>query len=136
MPAKYNNLTITKKFLDENPRAVFVFGDNLMRTGYGGAAKLRDHYHSYGFITKKAPNNNDSSFYKVKDYVLIFMAELIKLREMVQENPFKTFYISQLGSGLANKYRIWEEIIKVGLEKNLGEYNNVVFLWEKDVDFF
>ena len=134
MPAIYKNFNVTKKFLDDNPRAIFVFGDNLARKGHGGAAALRDHPQAYGFITKKAPNNSNSSFYKVENYLCIFMIELIKLRELIRETPFNTFYISQLGAGLANKYHIWEEIIKAGLEKNLSEYNNVVFLWCEEVD--
>lgn len=51
--AKYENFIVTKQFLDNNPNAIFVFGDNLLRVGYGGAAILRDHPQTYGFITKK-----------------------------------------------------------------------------------
>lgn len=128
--AKYENFIMSKNFLDENKRAIFVFGDNTIRQGYGGAAALRDHPQSYGFITKKFPDNQDSSFYKPNEYSIIFFDELVKLRENIQNEPFKTFYISQLGGGLANKYYIWENIIKQGLEKNLKDFPNVVFLWE------
>ena len=120
---------MTKEFLDSNPKAVFVFGDNTIRQGYGGAAILRDHPQSHGFITKKYPDNEDESFYQPKEYAGVFFDELITLREKIQEEPFKTFYISQLGGGLANKYKIWENIIKKGIEKNLQEFSNVVFLW-------
>jgi hypothetical protein len=127
----YQNFIMTEEFLDSNPKSVFVFGDNTIRQGYGGAAILRDHPQSYGFITKKYPDNKDESFYHPKEYAGIFFDELIKLREEIKEKPFKTFYISQLGAGLANKYNIWENIIKNGLEKNLQEFPNVVFLWEQ-----
>jgi hypothetical protein len=43
----------------------------------------------------------------------------------------KTFYISQLGGGLANRFHIWERIVKKGLEKALSQYENVVFLWDE-----
>ena len=69
---------ITKKFLQENPNVIFVFGDNLLRKGKGGAAKLRDEPNTYGFITKKAPNNQDSSFYRPIEYRYIFEEELRK----------------------------------------------------------
>lgn len=129
--AEYKNFLMTKEFLDSNPKAIFVFGDNTIRQGYGGAAILRDHPQSYGFITKKYPDNEDKSFYQPKEYAIVFFDELVKLREKIQDDPFKKFYISQLGGGLANKYNIWEKVIKNGLEKNLQEFPNVVFLWEK-----
>jgi hypothetical protein len=129
--AEYKNFIMTKEFLDNNPKAIFVFGDNTIRQGYGGAAILRDHPQSYGFITKKYPDNKDESFYQPKEYAIVFFDELVKLREKIQDDPFKMFYISQLGGGLANKYNIWEKVIKSGLEKNLQEFPNVVFLWGK-----
>jgi hypothetical protein len=129
--ATYQNFIMTEGFLNSNPKTVFVFGDNTIRQGYGGAAILRDHPQSYGFITKKYPDNEDESFYQPNEYAGIFFDELVKLREEIKEEPFKTFYISQLGGGLANKYNIWEKIIKNGLEKNLQEFPNVVFLWEQ-----
>ncbi|NBO22124.1 hypothetical protein EBU94_02125 [bacterium] len=98
--ATYQNFVMTKKFLDENPFSIFVFGDNTLRLGYGGAAILRDHPQSYGFITKIYPNNNDISFYKPKDYAIVFFDELLKLKEKIKDDPFTTFYISQLGAGL------------------------------------
>jgi hypothetical protein len=50
--AIYKNIKITQEFLDTNPNAYFIFGDNLERWGHGGAARLRDHPHAIGFITK------------------------------------------------------------------------------------
>jgi hypothetical protein len=129
--ARYENFIMSEDFLDKNKRAIFVFGDNTLRQGYGGAAALRDHPQTYGFITKKYPDNHDTSFYKPEDYNSIFFDELIKLRVLISDEPFKTFYISQLGAGLANKYNIWEKVIKEGLENNLQQYPNVVFLWEQ-----
>ena len=128
--ARHENFIMSGDFLDKNKRAIFVFGDNTLRQGYGGAAALRDHPQTYGFITKKYPDNHDTSFYKPEDYNSIFFDELIKLRVLISGEPFKTFYVSQLGAGLANKYNIWEKVIKEGLEKNLQQYPNVVFLWE------
>ena len=129
--ARYENFIMSKDFLDKNKRAIFVFGDNTLRQGYGGAAALRDHPQTYGFITKKYPDNHDTSFYRPNEYSPIFFDELVKLREYIRDEPFKTFYISQLGAGLANKYYIWENIIKQGLGKNLKDFPNVVFLWEE-----
>jgi len=129
----YKNITVTHQFLDENPNYYFVFGDNLMRDGYGGAAILRDHPHSIGFITKKYPDNKDSSFYKPEEYLGVFFEELEKLNKIIEKRPDKKFYISQLGGGLANKYYIWEKLIRHNLVKKLENYNNVIFCWEESL---
>ena len=130
--SKYENIQITKSFLDSNPNAYFVFGDNLERMGYGGAAVLRDHPHSIGFITKKFPDNKDSSFYRPEEYSAIFFEELKKLKNIIQQRPNKTFYISQLGGGLANKFFIWQKLIRHNLVKELENLDNVVFCWSDD----
>lgn len=127
--AGYEDIEITEEFLDKNPNAVFVFGDNLERRGYGGAARLRDHTRAIGFITKKSPNNRDESFYKPEEYSPVFFEELEKLKRTIQKDPDKTFYVSQLGGGLANKYNIWNNTIKINLIKHLEYLENVVFLW-------
>jgi hypothetical protein len=132
--AKYENFIVTKQFLDENPNAVFVFGDNLRRVGYGGAAALRDHPQTYGFITKKNPDNMDESFYRPESYNIDFLVYAVELQLFIEKNIDKTFYISQLGGGLANRYKIWEKVLKPGLEKYFSRYDNVVFLWDKEID--
>lgn len=121
------NLEITKEFLDQNPNAIFVFGDNLTATGTGGAAKLRGHAQTYGFITKKLPTHDDDAYYTVDEYRHVFPHELWKLRYHISRFPHKTFYISKLGAGLANKHGIYESIIQEGLEV-LREHPNVVML--------
>lgn len=132
--AKYENFIITKEFLDKNPNAIFVFGDNIRRTGYGGAAILRDHPQTYGFITKKNPDNMDESFYRPESYAIDFLVYAVELQLFIEKNLDKTFYISQLGGGLANRYKIWEKVIKPGLIKHFSHYDNVVFLWDKEID--
>jgi hypothetical protein len=129
--AKYQDIQITKYFLDNNPDAYFIFGDNLERKGYGGAAALRDHPHSFGFITKKFPDNRDTSFYDKEEYKEVFFEELYRLAKIVEKRPEKTFYISQLGGGLANRYQIWENLIKDNLVRTLSNFDNVVFCWKE-----
>lgn len=130
--AKYSNFIVTKEFLDENEDAVFVFGDNTIRQGYGGAAILRDHPRAYGFITKKYPDNRDESFYRPEEYQVNFLASAVELMLFIEQNIDKTFYISQLGGGLANRYKIWEKVVRSGLVKYFSKYENVVFLWDEN----
>lgn len=124
-------MQITKSYLRENPDHIFVFGDNLKRRGYGGAAKLRDEPNTYGFITKKAPNNSKGSFYKPEEYEEKFETELRRLIKEIEANPDKLYLISKLGGGLANKYGIWQKVIRPGLTK-LENYNNVKFLFKEE----
>lgn len=55
--ACYQDIQITDQLLNNNPNALFVFGDNLIRKGYGGAAALRDHPQAFGFVTSKSSFN-------------------------------------------------------------------------------
>jgi hypothetical protein len=128
--AIYKDIKITQEFLDNNPDTYFVFGDNLERWGHGGAAKLRDHPHAIGFITKKFPDNKDNSFYKPEEYSSVFFEELEKLKRIIEKRPDKTFYISQLGGGLANRYYIWQKLIRHNLVRTLEKFKNVIFCWD------
>lgn len=124
LPAGTN---IDATFLDNSPRSIFVFGDNIIRKGTAGAAKLRYHPRSYGFITKKLPNNDDTSFFRPVEYRPLFNKELHELMELIVFNPDNIFLISKIGAGLANRYGIYEQIIQPGLE-TLRRYSNVVLL--------
>jgi heme oxygenase len=128
--AIYKNILINQYFLDSNPNAYFIFGDNLIREGCGGAAALRYHPHAIGFITKKFPDNKDESFYKPEEYSPVFFEELKKLKTLIQKKPDKIFYISQLGGGLANRYFIWQKLIRHNLVRELGDLDNVIFCWD------
>jgi hypothetical protein len=132
--AIYKNVTITHEFLDMNPNAYVIFGDNLIKKGFGGAAKLRDHPHAIGFITKKFPDNKDESFYRPEEYSPVFFEELEKLKVLIKRKPDKTFYITQLGGGLANKFRIWQKLIHHNLVMALEQFDNVVFCWKDNLN--
>jgi hypothetical protein len=132
MPAKYEKIIVTEEFLNKDPNAFFVFGDNLQHVGTGGAAALRGHPRAIGFVTKKAPNNQSGSSFTADEYRKVFFGLLDQLKDHIQKNPGWKFYISKLGAGLANKHRIWELIIKHNLEQELTEFDNVVFCWEKE----
>lgn len=119
---------ITEDDLDDHPDWIFIFGDNTIRRGYGGAAKLRDHAQSYGFITKKFPDWKDSSFYTPEEYTPVFEVEYAKLVALIEANPTKMFIVSKLGSNLANKFGIYEAIIRDRLLELKETYGNVVLM--------
>lgn len=122
-------MLITKDYLRKNPNHIFVFGDNKLRKGLGGAASLRNEPNTYGFITKKYPDDRDGSFFKPDEYAPIFNKELSTLERAIMGAPNCLWLISPLGSGLANKYRIWEEIIHRELNKLPSRHHNVRLLF-------
>jgi len=84
-------LKITAKYLKDHPDQIFVYGDNTTRKGKGGAAALRDEPNSYGFITKKHPNNREGSFYKPDEYCIIYQEEISKLKRLIESSPRNNF---------------------------------------------
>lgn len=121
-------MIVTKEYLIKNPNHIFVFGDNIRRKGKLGGSILRDMYNTYGFVTKKSPNNRPDSFYTPREYLNVYNREIKKLAKLIKLSPNETFLISKLGGGLANKYRIFEEIIEPRIKRDLS-YPNVEFLW-------
>lgn len=121
-------LQVTTQILTENPNWVFVFGDNTLRRGIGGAAKLRYHPQAYGFITKKYPTYEIGAFYTPQDYVDVYKHELQALKTKIEKETDKIFLISLIGAGLANKFKIFEKVIQPSIKEELN-YPNVRFLW-------
>ena len=122
-------IIITKDYLKSHQNEIFVFGDNTLHQGKGGAAALRNESNVYGFITKRYPNNDDKSFYKPVVYAEIYAIEIDKLKNAIESNQDKIFLISKLGAGLANRYNIFEKVIAKFIKNDLSAYKNVKFLW-------
>lgn len=120
---------ITLSFLRENRNCIFVYGDNTIRKGCAGAAKFRHEPNTYGFITKKLPSQKSEDFFKPQEYRRVFDQELSRLIQLIESSPGDLFLISKIGSGLANKYKIWENVIEPKIQV-LKKHANVNFLWE------
>jgi hypothetical protein len=58
----------TTQTLERHPRLIFIFGDNDVGRGIGGQAIIRGRENAMGLPTKRAPNNNESSFYNDKNF--------------------------------------------------------------------
>lgn len=95
--------------------------------GHGGAAALRTHPQTYGFITKRYPGRKASDYFTPEEYESIFEVEFAKLCTLIEANPHKQYIVSKLGSNLANRFGIYEAIIKDKLE-TLSTYLNVVLM--------
>lgn len=129
IPFHLSNLIITDQFLNSHVTCRFIFGDNIIHKGFGGAAKLRNHPQAIGFITKKYPNNKIESFFTIDEYLPIFNQEKMKLEYLITSKSHLYFLISKLGSGLANKNHIFENIIEPWLLSLEHKFKNVSLLF-------
>ena len=120
---------VTIDFLNDNPNVFFVFGDNLVHRGKGGAASLRDLSNTIGFITKKYPNNDINSFFKPDEYYPIFNQECAKMCDLMSRYQNHYYLFSKLGAGLANKFCIFEKLIEPWLLSLETKFVNCALLF-------
>lgn len=60
---------VTREDVRAETEKIFLFGDNLKQTGYGGQAKeMRGEPNAVGIPTKKEPANNQTSFFTDKEF--------------------------------------------------------------------
>jgi hypothetical protein len=60
---------IKRSDLQDNPNVLYVFGDNLGSTGYGGqAAEMRGEPNAIGIPTKLMPSMSENAFFTDKNY--------------------------------------------------------------------
>lgn len=102
-----------------NSDAIWVFGDNLKRTGYGGqAAVCRGLPNTIGIITKLRPDNKQSAFArddKFFDWVEIIKADIDKIEKRILQGK-KVYIMNGIGTGRARMPetapKIFEYLVK------------------------
>lgn len=95
---------ITRKYIQDHPHVLFVFGDNDKRYGLGGMAKeFRGEPNTIGIRVKKAPSMGKGSFYTDDEFELNcskIIFDLIRVEKIV--DYYQGVYIpSGIGEGLA-----------------------------------
>lgn len=115
----------TRELIRTNPDALFVFGDNMYRAGYGGqAAQARNEPNTIGIPTLWAPNHpfTDADWDNpiVQGRIIASTGELVH----ALDNNVHVFWPSDgIGTGFANLAnnapRIWRELeaFRLGLFK-------------------
>ena len=98
----------------ENPECVFVFGDNILRTGRKGqAAAMRGEPNAIGVITKRHPSMEPGSFLTDtnKNWHRV-LDDLCRIEEALQAG--KTVYVPAdgIGTGLAKMQEYAPRIFK------------------------
>ena len=84
--------------------AIWVFGDNLQRAGYGGqAAACRGLRNTIGIVTKLRPDNKQSAFMtddKFLEWDVIIKQDTDKIERQLLRGK-KVYIIKGIGEGLA-----------------------------------
>lgn len=96
---------ITRKYVRANPDKIFLFGDNLLRTGYGGQAKaMRGEPNAIGVPTKKKPTNEPDAFFTDAELVRNKAAIDSALEQLADYKDGTVMVIPSagLGTGLAD----------------------------------
>ncbi len=112
---------ITRKEIKKNRHShMYIFGDNLMKVGYGGQAReMRGECNTIGIPTKKSP----SQYLRDKDYdevVPIILLKFDMIETFIQDGFIIVIPSAGIGTGradLSNKApKIWK-VVKENLEK-------------------
>lgn len=97
---KYQDF-IERSDLRDNPEDVFVFGDNLTGTGYGGQAEqMRGEPNAVGIPTKRSPYQylNDKDFW---DLISIYTTRFKFLHKAIDDGRIVVWPSDGIGTGLS-----------------------------------
>ena len=113
----------TRAYIKAHPDWLFVFGDNMMRCGFGGqAAEARGEPNAIGIATKRAPHMDQGAFLTDGDHGEWFEAEertINRLMAASQAGRTIIWPIDGIGTGLArlekSAPKIWADIEQLRL---------------------
>jgi hypothetical protein len=98
--------TIKRSDLQRAPNTLFVFGDNMVRQGFGGQAKeMRGEPNAVGIPTKWIPATNARAYFCNGDFSRVKVSidfELTKLERAIENGWNVVIPSSGIGTGLAD----------------------------------
>lgn len=96
---------ISREMVKDNQEWLFVFGDNLEQTGFGGQAKeMRGEPNSHGIPTKRKPTNQPDAFFKDRpDEIIAVLDAMSSLLRRATSGQYKGIIwpYAGIGTGLA-----------------------------------
>lgn len=96
---------IFRSDLKANPEVKYLFGDNLVRKGYGGQAKeMRGEPNAIGVATKRTPSNNPGEFFTDDEYTentINMVTDLMPAVEHLKRGGILVIPADGLGTGLS-----------------------------------
>lgn len=120
---------ITRDMVIGTPNILYIFGDNVMRAGFGGQAKeMRGEPNAYGIATKMAPSSEERAFFTddMLDYNKeIILKDIQNIKDAWNTGKYTNITLPPIGEGLAdlkNKApKTWEF-----LQEELNKLENFV----------
>lgn len=104
MPLRFEK-HITRDMLRAEPETLWVFGDNLLRSGFGGqAAEMRGEPNAVGLPTKRYPRMDDAAFLTDNDFfevVVAAAADIGRLAQHAKAGKLIVWPSAGIGTGLA-----------------------------------
>jgi hypothetical protein len=98
---------VTRQMAQAEPRALFAFGDNMMRRGFGGQAKeLRGEPNAVGVPTKWAPGRRPTDYFEPWDWTRRDVYHEVsqafaRMEEALKEGRDVVIPANGLGTGLS-----------------------------------
>jgi hypothetical protein len=119
---------ITRRMLRANPDVLFVFGDNLQASGFGGqAAEMRGEPNAVGIPTKRAPRMTPDAFFSDQDLPEVLQAfegPFQRLRAHLEAGGGLVVPEAGIGTGFAKLARK-APAIQEALERRLHELDRM-----------
>lgn len=84
-----------------HPDKIFVFGDNLDRSGRGGQAIIRYEPNAFGVPTKRFPRMHESAFFSDQDCERKHVTDSLRRLWQLGQSKHIVFPTDGLGTGLA-----------------------------------
>lgn len=107
------------------PDRIFIFGDNLKRSGKGGQAIIRDEPNTLGIVTKVGPWRTESAYFSdKKSEINAMLSDLRKMWNVSRKSDI-VFPTGGLGTGLA-QMQYWSPKAYDKLCKVLFEHFGII----------
>jgi len=107
MPIHVQHEWYTEEQLDSNPDTYFIFGDNCVRKGRGGQAKVcRDKPNAVGVVTKWTPSHDEEAYFSDNPETLEKILSLIdddflKVVDLLDAGKNVVFPAAGIGTGIS-----------------------------------
>jgi len=99
----------------ENPKKLYIFGDNTIRVGMGGQAMIRPAKNSIGIATKMLPSNaKDAFFSDTTEQAWILAGDIADMFQAFEDGGYDILVLPAdgLGTGLSQMPEKSPELFK------------------------